>query len=247
MIDNDDLPLILAVYLLAGAVKGTVGLGLPTVTLSLLVPSIGLAPAVALTLVPAFVTNARQALVGGRLRSIVYRLWPLLSLAFVGCWVGTWILAHAEPGPLSALLGIALSLYAAFGLVAPPLPRPGRLEAALSPIIGFVAGVMAGMVGGFLMPGVIYLQALRLPRDELIQTLGLVFFVLSIALGLGLTQNQLLTPQLMLLSGAAVLPALVGMQLGQWVRWRLSEPRFRRVFFVALLLLGLNMAFRAVV
>lgn len=240
-----DLPLILAVYLLAGMVKGTVGLGLPTVTLSLLVPTIGLSPAIALTLVPTFVTNAWQAVVGGRFWPILRRLWPLFVLAVFGCWLGTWILARVDPGLLSALLGVALSLYAAFGLVAPPLPAPGRFEVILSPVVGLLGGLMAGMVGAFLMPGIIYLQALRLQRDELIQTLGMIFFSLTLALGLGLTQNQLLTPHLVLLSALAVVPALLGMELGRRIRQHLSEQRFRKVFFVALLLLGLNMSARA--
>ena len=245
MMAVETLGLVLAVYFLAGMVKGTVGLGLPTVTLSLLVPSLGLAPAIALTLVPTFVTNAWQAVDGGRMRAILRRLWPLFLLAIVGTWLGTWILARADAGLLSALLGVALSLYALYGLLAPPLPHPGRFEPMLTPVVGITGGLMAGMVGAFLMPGIIYLQALRLERDELIQTLGMIFFTLTIALGAGLTQNQLLTRELMIVSAMAVLPALLGMEAGRRIRRRLSEQRFRKIFFVALLLLGLNMVVRA--
>jgi uncharacterized membrane protein YfcA len=243
----DTLLLVLTVYLVAGMVKGTVGLGLPTVTLSLLVPTLGLAPAIALTLVPTLITNAWQAVVGGRFRAILKRLWPLFLLGVIGTWLGTWILARADAGLLSAILGVALSLYALYGLLAPPLPAPGRLEPLLTPVVGLLGGIMAGMVGAFLMPGIIYLQALRLERDELIQTLGMIFFALTIALGAGLTQNRLLTPELMTLSALAVVPALIGMEIGRRIRQRLSERRFRDIFFVAILLLGLNMVVRAFV
>ncbi len=245
MFGAETLTLVLAIYFLAGVVKGTVGLGLPTVTLSLLVPTLGLAPAIALTLVPTLVTNAWQAVDGGHMRAILRRLWPLFLLAIVGTWLGTWVLARADAGLLSALLGVALSFYALYGLLAPPLPHPGRLEPILTPVVGILGGLMAGMVGAFLMPGIIYLQALRLGRDELIQTLGMIFFALTIALGAGLTHNALLTADLMVLSGLAVLPALLGMEAGRRIRRRLSEQRFRRIFFVALLLLGLNMVVRA--
>lgn len=241
----DTLGLVLAIYFVAGTVKGTVGLGLPTVTLSLLVPMLGLAPAIALTLVPTLVTNLWQALVGGRARAILRRLWPLFVLAVPGTWTGTFVLARADADLLAGLLGVALSLYALYGLVAPPLPRPGRLEPVLSPIVGLTGGLMAGMVGAFLMPGIIYLQALRLERDELIQTLGLIFLTLTLALGAGLTRNDLLSGELLLVSSLAVAPALVGMELGRRIRRRLSEPRFRRIFFVALLALGANMVVRA--
>jgi uncharacterized membrane protein YfcA len=52
-----DLALTLAVFLLAGLVKGTVGLGLPLVSVALLTPLHDLSTAMALMLVPAILTN----------------------------------------------------------------------------------------------------------------------------------------------------------------------------------------------
>lgn len=49
----------------------------------------------------------------------------------------------------------------------------------------------------------------------------------------------MLSADLGLVSLAGVVPALVGMVLGQQVRKRLSEALFRKVFFWALLALGL--------
>ncbi len=242
MPDVDVIVLVLATYLGAGLVKGIVGLGLPTVTLVLLVPTVGLAPAVALTVVPTVVTNIAQAFSGGRLRSLLRRLWPLLLTAVVGCFVGTGILAGGTDDGLTRLLGVLLALYAVMGLLAPPIPEPGRLEPWLAPVIGLGAGLVAGMVGSFTMPGVVFLQSLRLPRDELVQALGVVFLTLSVTLGVGLGRHAVLGPDLVALSTLAVLPALLGMEVGRRIRRRLPEARFRKVFLFALLALGLNLA-----
>jgi len=56
-----DLAFTLFAFLLAGLVKGTVGLGLPLVSIALLTPVLGLAEAKALMLVPAALTNLVQA------------------------------------------------------------------------------------------------------------------------------------------------------------------------------------------
>ena len=80
--------LILAVFVLAGAVKGVIGLGLPTVALGLLTASVGLAAAMALMLAPSFVTNLWQGLVGGHGVVVVRRTWPFLLLATVAVWPG---------------------------------------------------------------------------------------------------------------------------------------------------------------
>jgi uncharacterized membrane protein YfcA len=68
MPDTATLFIVAATFLLAGTVKGVIGLGLPTVSLALLTVAINLPTAMALLLMPSFVTNLWQALVGGQRR-----------------------------------------------------------------------------------------------------------------------------------------------------------------------------------
>jgi hypothetical protein len=56
------LILITAAFLLAGFVKGTIGLGLPTVSMGLLAVTMPPARALAIVIVPAIVTNIWQTL-----------------------------------------------------------------------------------------------------------------------------------------------------------------------------------------
>jgi len=95
------------------------------------------------------------------------------------------------------------------------------------------------MTGSFVFPGVIFLQSIGLQRDALIQAMGMLFTVSTVALAFALKGNGLINAELGLLSFLAVVPAVVGMYFGRHIRQRLSEMVFRRVFFIALLLLGL--------
>ena len=61
-----ELSLIAAIFLLAGLVKGTIGLGLPTVSMGLLGLLMAPAQAAAMLLVPSLVTNVWQLLAGPR-------------------------------------------------------------------------------------------------------------------------------------------------------------------------------------
>ena len=94
------------------------------------------------------------------------------------------------------------------------------------------------MTGSFVIPGVMFLQAIGLPRDTLIHAMGMLFTASTLALAIALQGNRLLTVELGSLSTAALLPAIIGMFIGQRIRQRLPEQLFRRVFFVSLLLLG---------
>jgi len=63
---------VIGTFLIAGAVKGVIGLGLPTVSLAALTVALDLPSAMALLLVPSFVTNLWQAMVGGNAKVILY-------------------------------------------------------------------------------------------------------------------------------------------------------------------------------
>lgn len=241
-IDGPTLALILAVLLVAGTVKGTVGLGLPTVTLAVLTATIGLKEAMAVLLVPSFVTNIWQVWQGpGSLTplwALTRRLWLFLVLLFVGCLLAGEALTVLATSFLAALLGVSIVLYAALGLATPPWPRPGRHEGWLGPSTGLATGILTGMTGSFVMPSVPYLQALGLPRDRLVQAMGLTFFVATVGLGAALGGRGLVSGDLAMASSIAVVPALTGMAIGRRLRAHLSEALFRKALFVALLGVG---------
>ena len=234
----ESLIIVGVTFLVAGLVKGVIGLGLPMVSLALLTAIFGLKPAMALLLLPSFVTNVWQGMVGGEFLSITRRLWTLLVAVCIATWLGVHVLAAVDTALLSALLGVLLGVYSALNLLRPQVPSLGKLEIWLSPMIGGINGVLTGMTGSFVVPGVLYLQALALPRDALIQAMGILFTISTVALAVSLSDHRLLSMELGALSTVAIIPALIGMVVGQKVRQRLSETAFRKVFFISLLLLG---------
>ena len=229
---------VAATFLLAGTVKGIIGLGLPTVSLAILTVVFDLPSAMALLLVPSFVTNLWQAVVGGNGRVILRRIWLFLVMATVTVWVGATALTRVDLAWLSALLGALLVSYAAISLSGFRIALNLRQEAWAGPLLGTANGILTGMTGSFVVPGVIFLQAIGLPRDMLIQAMGMLFTVSTLALAAALQGNNLLTGELSIVSAAAVLPAIFGMVFGQRIRQKLSEERFRKALFIALLLLG---------
>ena len=150
---------VAGIFVIAGMVKGVVGLGLPTVSLALLTVALGLKEAMALMLIPSLVTNIWQGLAGGALAEILRRLWSLFLFGCLAIWIGTGLLATADTGALSALLGLLLCVYSAISLATPQVPTPGRWEPVLTPATGAATGLLCGLTGSFVVPGVLYLQA----------------------------------------------------------------------------------------
>lgn len=233
--------LVLATFVLAGTVKGIIGLGMPTVAMGLLGLAMAPAQAAALLIVPSTLTNLWQLAFGGHLRALLRRLWPLLLAVFIGTLLGSfWLGINAGPWVAHALGG-ALLVYALSGLLLPSWHLPPRHEGWLGPLCGLLTGVVTAATGVFVIPAVPYLQALGLQRDELVQALGLSFTVSTLALALGLYWHAELGATELGASTLVLLPALLGMWFGQWLRQRISAPVFKRVFFCGLALLGAHL------
>jgi uncharacterized membrane protein YfcA len=242
---GDSMAIVALTFLLAGFVKGVTGLGLPTVSLAILTVALGLQPAMAILLAPSLATNVWQALAGGHLGEILRRIWSLLLALAAATWLGVGVLARTSADVLAGLLGLLVCLYAVLGLARVDPPRPQGSEPWLSPVVGAVSGVLNGMTGSFVVPGVFYLQALRLPRDAFVQAMGVLFATATLALGFALHDRRLLSADLALLSAGAVVPALAGMVAGQALRRHLSEAMFRSIFFAVLLVIGVYIVVRA--
>jgi len=246
----DSLPAvaeIFGVFLLAGFVKGVIGLGLPTVAIGLLGLLMAPAQAAALLVVPSLVTNVWQAVAGPGLRRLSRRLWPMLAGICLGTWAGAGIIAGANSAIASGALGVALVLYAALGLSKVRFSVPAGGEAWLAPPVGIATGIVTGATGIFTLPAVAYVEAIGLEKDDLVQALGMSFTVSTIALGLALMDSGVLRLSHMGLSAVSLAAALAGMGLGQLVRARVKPERFRAFFFAGLMLLGAHLALRAVI
>lgn len=237
--------LLSCAFFIGGIVKGIIGTGLPTIALALITATIGIREGMAIILLPSILTNIQQGLLGGHLKIVLKRSWTFLLATFCTIWIGAALLARVDTVLLSGLLGIILLFYSAFGLRSTTLPRPHSMEKWLSPVVGAVNGLLTGLTGSSVIPGVLYLQSLDLGRNKLVQTMGLLFLTSSTTLAFALQKNELLTTELLQLSALAFIPAYIGMFLGVRIRNRISDTLFRQFFFIFMLILGLYIVLRA--
>jgi uncharacterized membrane protein YfcA len=230
-------------FLLAGFVKGVIGLGLPTVAIGLLGLVMTPAQAAAILVVPSLITNVWQLVTGGDVMLLTRRLWPMLIGVCVGTLIGAVTLSANNP-QASIWLGIALIIYAALGLVKVQFRVPPQSETWLGLIVGFLTGMATVATGVFVIPGVPYITAMDFDRNRMVQALGLSFTVSTITLALALAyqgqfHNEVAWPALLALG-----VALVGMWFGQIIRNKVKAETFRLCFLLGLLALGVHLASR---
>lgn len=234
-----DFAIASLIFFAAGAVKGVLGMGLPTVAMGLLGLVMPVAQAASLLAVPSLATNVWQAAQGAHLRALMLRLWPLQLGVVLGVAAGSGFMQAGSGRGASLLLGGCLVVYGITGLAGWVLRRPPRAhERWGSVVVGVLTGLLTAATGVFVLPAVPWLQALGLDKDEMSQALGIGFTVSTLALAASLSAGGSFTAEAALHSALLLLPAMAGMALGQRLRGELSQQAFRRVFFAGLLALG---------
>jgi len=241
------LILIAAVFLLAGFVKGTIGMGLPTVAIGLLATRMTPAHALAIVIVPAIVTNIWQTFVGPYLRDILRRLWPLLIGTVLGIWLGGGLLTGPYAHYGTIVLGLLLMVYAVVGLSKVRFSVARRNEGWIGSIVGLSTGIIAAATGVQIIPSMPFIQAIGMEKDELVQALGVFFTSATLAQAYNLTGAGLLNASTILPATVGLITAFAGMYIGQAVRSRMDAETFRRWFLIAMLLLGLYLAVETLV
>lgn len=229
---------IVAIFALAGLVKGVVGLGLPTISMALLALLMSPAQAAALLVVPSLITNIWQARPLSTLMPLIRRVGGMQLGIGAGTLVGALVMGAPAGAWASVSLGAALIAYAAWGLFGMPLAVSTQAEKWLGPLTGVLTGMVAAATGVFVVPAVPYLQALGLGREDLIQAMGISFTVSTVALAAGLWINDSYSVQAAGASVIMLIPALMGMYAGQLLGKSLPPQVFRTCFLISLAVLG---------
>ncbi len=230
--------IVSVIFFCAGLVKGVVGFGLPTISLGLICLISDLKSAVVLLLFPSFATNIWQSLSGGEAFTLLKRFWHLYIFTLPTIWFGVIFFEDLDQQLGETLLGLLLLMYASYGLLGFKFTITRGMEKIVGGIAGGLNGCFTGLTGSFVFPGIMYLQSTGLKPGSLIQAMGILFTVSTIALGVALYHNDRITLDLTVTSILALLPTTLGFLLGSTLRNQMSEKQFRNVLYAAILLLG---------
>lgn len=232
-----------AVFVAGGVVKGTLGIGLPLVSVPLLSLFIPATHAIALVAMPVLVSNAWQAFDSGKLQSL-RRFAPLIATQLVATLLTVPMTLAMSAKATNVALGVVVLLAVAL------LCLPLRLEVApererwWSAGIGALSGVMGG-VSSLTGPLIIsYLMSLRLSREIFIGSISLIYLGAAIPLYASMAAYGRLGGAELALSALALIPMALGLAFGRKLRDHLSEIWFRRVLLTFLSVVAVVLVFK---
>lgn len=237
----DMLAVLAAFMFLGGVVKGTLGIGLPLVSVPLLAIFLSVPQAIALMAVALLASNIYQVTQGAPLGPVLARFWHLFAAIALGCFVGVQWMTRIDGDLLNVVLGVVVILVALSYLVRFELRIPPRYERPAGGAMGLLAGLLGGVSSFIGPPLVIYLVAIDVRKEEFITTVAAGFVAGMIPLQGTLVATGYLNGYGALLSVLGVLPVLAGMRVGKLARDRIPQHAFRQVILLVLLVIGANL------
>jgi uncharacterized membrane protein YfcA len=234
------------VFVIAGSVKGLVGIGLPTAAISMLTMVIDPRTAIAMGLGPIIASNAWQIWTMGDLRGAISRYWVFAISLGASVFLTVLLSADVSDRVIFLALGLSIVSFAVLNLRF-AMPRiPDRFDGLAQVVFGSFAGILGGLSGVWIAPIIMYMSARQVPKDEFVRATGLLLFVGGVPFAVAYVQQGLVTPELGLVSLLLILPTLLGFSLGAKLRSRFSNEGFRKLVLYVFLILGLNLLRRGI-
>jgi uncharacterized membrane protein YfcA len=243
-IDSTILIQVILIFLAGGIVKGVIGVGLPTVILTLLSFLFDIKDSISIILLPIIFTNLYQMLDGKELKKIISETKYFLLFSIIFIFPGFYFLTILKSKTILIVLAsllIANSLLNLFKII---IKFKSYKKPIFQVIVGSFTGLTTGVTSIYTMPFIFLIQSLNYPKNKLIQLMGLSFFIFSFTQFILFYSNGMIDRNKIILSIAACLPILFGVYLGNVLRKKISESLFKILFNYMLMIMGCLLVYK---
>jgi len=224
--------------IVAGLLKGIIGVGMPVVALPLLSLFIDVKSAAMLLSVPLILSNLPQALEGGKTGRCLMQLMPVFLGMIPGLVLGVRVLLALDANVAKIIAGVVLMGVGGFTLLAPNLQLPSRWVLPAGVAFGFFGGFLGGiaaMAGPLVF---IFMLAKGLSGKPFTKEASLYLVVSSGLLAILLTAGGPFSWFDVSISTAAMAPIALGMVVGQQLRDKIAPETFRTLVLIAVIAAG---------
>ena len=230
-----------AAFLVGGIVKGTIGFGLPLVTIALMANVVPPKEAVGISVLPTLVSNLLLVLEARQPGAVIRRHLAVLAMLPVGVLVGAMLIQAIDGQTLLLGLGIVVIVFVVLDIFQLRLTVPAKHERLSGAAAGLVSGLFGGLSGVFAPPMVLHLLGLNLDRAAYISAVGILWTAAAALITVAFGAIDVLTAPLANVAIALMVPMAAGMGLGRLVRLRLNPVWFRRAIAAGLFAAALRL------
>lgn len=240
----DDVSLIVfvgGIYLIAGTIKGLLGLGLPTTALTLMTFILSPIQALSINLIPMFVANIWQLSRAENIRRVVTTYAYFAISLSLSIFAFSFLTVRLSTAMLQLAVASSVILFSLYNLSQRPIPLSPERDKLWQILFGFAAGVIGALTSMWAVPLVIYLLSKNLTPRAFVEAAGFLLLVGCLPLSVGYIVTGLITIDILYPALAGIIAALLGFQIGAHVRQKIDGALFRRILLWFFFVMGMRM------
>jgi len=228
-----------------GLTKGLTGMGLPMVAIPIMAAFLGVERAVLIMIVPTVALNVWQAWVYRDCADDMPEIWRLLLPGVPGAALGAGVLYLTPDQWLATGLALWIGFYLALRLMHPDFALSKSARRQLAPAAGFGSGAMQAATGICAPIIASYIDALGLTPRSYIFAISTAFAAFAGSHFLVLLVLQAYSVEQLIESSTALIPGIIAMRPGMWLREFVAPQVFTRAIRVVLALMAIRLIYGA--
>lgn len=238
--------LIAASLLVAAFIKGAAGLGFPLIATPALALLLDIRTAVTVLILPNLFMDTAQVIRDGFPYDIFRRFSGVIAPTIIGVFLGTVFLVKMPLWILNLCLGVIIMGFVLSSLFKFSFTISPQGEKILSPIVGFISGVLNGMTNAAGPALAIYLYSLRLDKRVFVKSIATIFITTKLTQLVAISTWNLFNWDTIKLSIQVLLLTLAGFYAGMKAHDSINQINFNRGLLMLLSLIGVILIARAV-
>lgn len=224
------------IVLLAGFTQGLTSFGFALVAVPILSGFIPISQVVPVVVVLCLGTNALILLQCWRSVELS-KIWLLVLASLIGAPLGTQALLHIEASTLKLLVGILIVLISLLMLSGKTFPVRSERRAMLP--VGFMSGFLNGSISMSGPPVALFMSNQGADKAVFRANITAYGIILNLVTLVSFWCSNLLTGSVLHFCAWLVPTMVAGVLLGSVAVSRISQPRFRRLTLLLILMSGL--------
>jgi len=233
-------------YLIAGVVKGVIGIGLPTTAITIMTFFISPLMALGLNLIPMTVANIWQFSKADNPKKLINH-YKYFAVTLVICILITSFYAHEMGDNLVRLIfAFAVLLFVSLNIFGFNFKMKQKHDLFWQGGLGTLGGLIGGPASIWAVPVTMYLLMKNVKPKHFVDVSGFLITIGCIPVSVGYIATGVLQPNMFVFGALGSVIAIIGFQIGEKLRNKINAKTFKNLLLAFFSLAAVKMIIQSI-
>ena len=233
-------------YLIAGVVKGVIGIGLPTTAITIMTFFISPLMALGLNLIPMTVANMWQFSKADNPKKIINK-YKYFASSLVICILITSFYAYELGDNLVRLIfSFAVLLFVGLQIFGFNFKMKANQDIFWQSGLGTLGGLIGGVASIWAVPVTMYLLMKNVKPKQFVDVSGFLITIGCIPVSFGYIATGVFQPTMFIYGALGSVTAIIGFQIGEKIRNKINAKTFKKLLLAFFSLAAIKMIIQSI-